>query len=89
MKKALLKLLETVVDVLFLNPEILVIPAVLVIIGLVCGFGWKYYVCGIAIYAAAAAVLLFAADRIGGWFGRRIADRISKKRKSSSDPDTN
>ena len=89
MKKALLKLLEIVADVLFIGPEILVTPAVLVIIGLVCDFGWKYYVCGIIIYLAVVSMLLLAADRIGGWFGKRISDRISQKRKSSSDPDMN
>lgn len=46
-----------IVAVLWIAVEYLIIPAILVVIGLICGFGWEYYMISLAVYVV--LVLLF------------------------------
>ena len=38
--------------------EYLAIPVVLVVIGLICGFGWEYYVISLVVYVLLVLILL-------------------------------
>ena len=80
MKKAL----EAVVNLLFVNPELLVIPVILIIVGRVCGFGWKYYVLSLVIYAAA----VWIGSLLIEWTSKSFVEWLYKKLKHSSDPDS-
>lgn len=70
--------------------EYLALPALFVVIGMLNGFGWKYYVWTIGGYA----VIVILIEAIGGLVGKRackgIASWFSKVLKSTehSDSDT-
>ena len=84
MKNALLKVLEAVLNVLFADPEILVVPVILIIVGRVCSFGWKYYVFGFVIYAAA----IWIGNILIEWTSKSFVEWLYKKLKKPSDPDS-
>ena len=84
MKKGLLKALEAVVTLLFVNPELLLIPVILIIVGRVCSFGWKYYVFGLVIYAAA----IWIGNILIEWTSKSFVEWLYKKLKKPSDPDS-
>ena len=84
MKKGLLKALEAVVSLLFVNPELLVIPVIMIIVGRVCSFGWKYYVFGFVIYGAA----IWIGNLLIEWTSKSYVEWLFKKLKKPSDPDS-
>ena len=84
MKKGLLKMLEAVASMLFVDRELLVIPVIMIIVGRVCSFGWKYYVLGFVIYAAAIWIGKFLIE----WTSKSFVEWLFHKLKKPSDPDS-
>ena len=69
--------------------EYLALPALFILIGVLNGFGWRYYVCSVGGYAVAVALVEMAGALVGDKLGRSIGSRLSRmlKRKDLSDSD--
>ena len=80
-KKALLGLLGAILA-LWTVAEYLALPALLIVIGVLNGFGWKYYLWTLGGYTAMVIVAEWIGSAIGNRAGRGLAGFLGKMLKS-------
>ena len=78
MKKRLLNFLGAVLAVWSVL-EFLSMPALFVVIGLISGFGWKYYAWTVGGYVVVVILMELIAAVISKMVGRRIGTRLGRR----------